>query len=178
MALPRPADAEIQLLLQTVWNLLASGEHWPKDGVVDRRLYRDHGIDIEPLRLRTPDSLLLGGRQQGGAPANPEEQLRLTIAGAASCTGTDEVVELFLQAVQASARVEGEHADASEDPMLRADVIIPGASDGKRRAAPEVWHLTRQLGLLLMQEPWVGAAVCTTVAGRFGSPGRYGRLWG
>ncbi len=30
--LPTPADDQVRLLLQTVWDLLAAGDHWPTFG--------------------------------------------------------------------------------------------------------------------------------------------------
>jgi hypothetical protein len=155
--LPSPPDGQVALLLQTVWDLLAEQSHWPTYGHVDRRLYQGHGLDIDRVLRRTRDTLLVGGRRQGGAEANPDEQLRLTIAGAAACSGTSAVVASFLRAVQTAVRLEAEHADGSE-PSMTADQVIEGASDGQRRGDPAIGELALQVGLLLSQEwGWLGS---------------------
>lgn len=91
-----PADAEIALLLQTVWDLLAGGEHWPTYRTVDLLLYREHGLDVDTVIARAPEALLLGGRPHGGARPSEQGQLQLTAPGAALCQGTGAALDVFL----------------------------------------------------------------------------------
>lgn len=158
VALPRPADEQVQLLLQIVWDQLTGGDHWPNYGVVDRLLHQQHRLDVDELLRRTSEHLLLGGRGAGGAAPAAEEQLRLTIAGAAACEGTEHVVRTFLMGVQMAAHLEEEHPDGTFDPPLTADQLVEGASDGTRRATPDGARLARQVGLLLLFEPWTGSS--------------------
>lgn len=133
VALPRPVDDQARLLLQTVWDQLASGDHWPTYGVVDRVLHRQHRLDVDELLQRISEQLLVGGRASGSAPPAQAEQLRLTIAGVAACEGTDQVVDVFLRGVRLAARLEEEYPGDADEPALTADQLIEGASDGGRR---------------------------------------------
>lgn len=155
MPLPSPPDGQVRVLLQAVWDQLTSGEHWPNYRALDRLLYTRFGLDIDRLRARTSDALLVGGHRQGGAEPLPEEQLQLTIAGVAACRDTETTVEDFLRAIAVAVCLDTEHTDDSSDPQMTADLVIPSASDGQRPATSiEADRAARQLGLLLLQEPW------------------------
>lgn len=156
-ALPKPADDQVRLLLQIVWSQLTRGAHWPSYGVVDRLLHQQHRLDVDDLLRRTSEQLLLGGRGAGGAAPTAEDQLRLTVAGAAACEGAEEAVQAFLRGVRIAARLEGEHPVGASEPSLTADQLIEGASDGTRRSTPDGARLARQVGLLLLFEPWTGS---------------------
>lgn len=74
LALPEPADGEVALLPQTVWDQLAAGDHWPSYRRVDRLLYQQRRLDIDEVIARTSDSLTMGGRPMGGARPNADGQ--------------------------------------------------------------------------------------------------------
>lgn len=159
MPLPVPADDGVRFVLQTVWDQLAAGEHWPTYEVVDRVLHRRHRLDVDQVLRRTSEQLLLGGRGQGLAAPADGDQLRLTIAGAAACRGTERAVQTSFMGIRLAARIEEEDRISEEAPALSADQLIEGASDGgSRRATPEAARLARQVGLLLLFEPWTGSS--------------------
>lgn len=84
-------------------------------GPVDRLLYRERRIDVDAVIARTPDTLLLGGRPEGGAEPQPTGQLTLTAAGAAACTGSEPALPVFLAAVQVAAEAELETPPEGQD---------------------------------------------------------------
>lgn len=150
--LPVPADEEVALLLQTVWNLLADGDHWPSYRTVDRQLWTHHQVDIEAVIARTSEELLLGGRWQGGAAPHPEFQLSLTVAGAAACAGSDVAQDVFLRAVGLAAEAESHQVPEGDEPSVSFDQAVADvALDSANQPA-----VARQSGLLLHAEPWAG----------------------
>lgn len=152
--LPEPADSEVALLLQTVWDLLSDGEHWPSYRTADRLLYQERRVDIEAVIARTPDTWLLGGRPAGGAQPASEVQLSLTVAGAAACTGTDHALEVFLAAARRAAEVELRALPAGQDLTVTFDAAA--AATELSLTEGEWSNVARQSGLLLHAEPWTG----------------------
>src|ERR1035437_474717 len=98
MAMPRPSDKAEQLLLQTVWDLFFTKGKWPTFDEVDRRLYRAHEIDSHDVMRALPKELLYPPAQI--LPPQENEELRLTVAGAASCAGSNEDLLLFVDVVR------------------------------------------------------------------------------
>lgn len=153
-SLPEPADEEVALLLQSVWDLLATGEHWPKYRAVDRQLYRERQLDVDVVISRTPETLLLGGRPTGGARPNADAQLSLTAAGAAACTGSDLALEVLVAAARLAGEAELRTMPDWQDPMLRFEEVA--ATAGVRVTGEHAQKIARQSGLLLHAEPWTG----------------------
>ncbi len=148
-----PNDAS--LLLQTVWDMFAADAAWPPFARVDRLLYREHSLDVPALLRRVPTELLAGGRGHGGAPPAARDELRLTVAGAAECSGSAAILERMLAASAEAVLLERAADDRTDDPALTADRIVDGASDGTSQARDDAAaHLARQVGLLLINEPW------------------------
>src|SRR4051794_21841999 len=110
--LPVPPDAEVALLLQVVWDMLAASGGWPTYERVDRTLHHQHDVAIETVISRTPTDLLLGGRPEGLSAPRDDGQLMLTLAGAASCAGSGEAVDVVVAAARLAAVAERD-ADSS-----------------------------------------------------------------
>lgn len=73
--------------------------------------------------------------------------------------GSELVVQSFLLAVRLAVGVEGEHPGGADEPALTAGQVVEGASDGgTRQATPDAARLARQVGLLLLSEPWTGSS--------------------
>ncbi|MGI8535308.1 MAG: protein kinase domain-containing protein [Mycobacteriales bacterium] len=141
----------VRLLLQTVWDLLAAGDHWPTYTEVDRALHRDHRLDVDVLIEQTPVGLLAGGRPHGGARPHPEEPLSLTVDGAVLCAGPGPALEILARtaglAAAAEAAAQGRDAATVEFDEATAGQLVPDAA----RVA-----VARASGLLLHSEPWSG----------------------
>lgn len=144
--MPAALPADVATLLRTVWELFPARQHWPSFGAVDRRLHREHGLDIVEVIKRTPETLLLGGRGQGGAAASEDDQLMLTVAGVAALPGSGPTIAAFLRAIQIAVALEA----TSDGPeiALTSDLLRD------QKVAP-----TRVLGLLLLRQPWAGGGV-------------------
>lgn len=155
--LPEPADEEVALLLQTVWDLLAAGEHWPSYRTVDRQLYRERQLDVDVVLARTPETLLLGGRPMDGARPHENAQLSLTVAGAAACTGSDLALKVLVAAARLAGDLELRSLPDGQDPMLKFEEAA--ATAGVRMTGEHAHEIARQSGLLLHAEPWTGHIV-------------------
>lgn len=83
MAIPTPSDDNQQHLLQTVWDLFVTHSSWPTFTQVDRKFVRDFDLDMQVVGQRLPAELLYP--PLGGWLA-PDQDLRLTIAGAVACS--------------------------------------------------------------------------------------------
>src|SRR4051812_3432716 len=150
--LPVPPDAEVALLLQTVWDMLAAGGDWPTYERVDRALYHQHHLAIDRMISRTSTDLLLGGRPEGGAPPRDDGQLMLTLAGAASCSGSGPAIDVVVTAARVAAAAERDLDPAEDDPLLTFDQVARKLGIDPAGAR----DVARQSGLLLVSEPWTG----------------------
>jgi hypothetical protein len=152
-----PEDGDVTLLLQTVWDMLASGDHWPTYERVDRVLYHQHHLAIDTVISRTSTDLLRGGRPEGGAPPRDDGQLMLTLAGAASCSGSGPAIDVVVAAARLAAAAEREVDPAADDPLLTFEQVA-----GELGIDPAgAWDVARQSGLLLVSEPWTGSSSLT-----------------
>jgi hypothetical protein len=98
-----PTDEDQQHLLQVVWDLCVTYSKWPTLAQVDRKLYRDSDVDVQEVSQRLPPTLLYP--RLDGWPA-PDQKLQLSIAGVSSCSGTQDEVRYFLEAVRYAAELE------------------------------------------------------------------------
>ncbi|MFD3908839.1 hypothetical protein ACFXOL_20995 [Streptomyces californicus] len=130
--LPAPAAPQQQELLQTVWNAFASTSEWPTFHWVDRKLDRQ-GIDIVPALTQLPDGLMRGLPDPSRSVPQDDAVLALTIAGAARCNGSFDVVLLFLALIRLLAETErnwqagpgGEKPNLSEQTAIRRLDLMP-----------------------------------------------------
>jgi hypothetical protein len=151
--LPVPPDAEVALLLQTVWDMLAAGDHWPTYERVDRALYHQHDVAIDTVISRTPTDFLLGGRPEGAAPPRDDGELMLTLAGAASCTGTGPTIDMVVAAARLAAAAERDVDPSADEPVLTFEQVAAELGIDPLGAR----DVARQSGLLLASEPWIGS---------------------
>jgi hypothetical protein len=130
--LPAPATPEQQELLQTVWNAFASTSEWPTFDWVDRKLDRQ-GLDAVAALAQLPEGLMRG-LPDPSRPVPPDDSiLALTIAGAARCNGSSDVVLLFLALIRILAETEqkwharpgGEKPNLSEHAATRRLNLVP-----------------------------------------------------
>jgi len=152
MVMPRPSDKAEQLLLQTVWDLFFTKGKWPTFDEVDRRLYRAHEIDSHDVMRALPKELLYPPAQI--LPPQENEELRLTVAGAASCAGSNEDLLLFVDVVRLAAELEhgwmGPPVEEDRTPTLTSSIV----NDHVRLPAAGREALLERVGRLLLVEPW------------------------
>jgi TIR domain len=154
VAMPTPTDDDQQHLLQVVWDLCVTHSKWPTFVQVDRKLDRDFNLDALAVGQRLQPELLYP--PLGGWLA-PDQELRLTIAGAVACAGTEEDVRYFLEVVRFAAELErswpGRPIEETDEPVLKAPDVVQRL---QFPAAGREALLTRLglLGLLLEVESW------------------------
>jgi hypothetical protein len=151
--LPVPPDGEVALLLQMVWDMLAAGDHWPTYGRVDRVLYHQHDVAIDTVISRTSTDLMRGGRPEGGAPPRDDGQLMLTLAGAASCSGSGAAIDVVVTAARLAAVAERDADPAGDDSLVTFEQVATAVGIDPAGAR----DIARQSGLLLVSEPWTGS---------------------
>jgi hypothetical protein len=152
VVIPDTIDDGQRALLQSVWQLTLQYERWPTFAEVDRHLYRSLSLDAHVTMQGLPRELLYPVARE--LPLQPGEALRLTVAGASTCTGPAETLKLFVDVVRLAADLErdwiGLPAEQDTEPTLssadlRNHLVLPAAG---REA------LLRQVGHFLSVEPW------------------------
>jgi hypothetical protein len=147
VAMPKPSDDHQQQLLQIVWDLFITHSKWPTFTQVDRRFYQTFDLDLQGVGGKLPAELLYPPL---GSWLAPEQQLELTIAGAAACSGSQEDVRYFLEVVHFAAELERGWSKETDEPILTsADVLQHVQFPAAGREA-----LLTRLGLLLVVERW------------------------
>lgn len=146
--MPAPSTAAQATLLQAVWDLFYAASRWPTFAEIDRKLDRDHDIDIASVAPTLPPGLLMPPDLRYVRGSEP---IRLSVAGAKACANSDEELKVFLASVRTAASKERAHAGSdSSRPELVADDL---------RQLPELPVAGRDLillrvGMLLGVENW------------------------
>jgi len=151
VGVPVPTDDDQRRLLQMTWDVFSGDAKWPTFAEIDRKLYRVFDLDARQVAQSLPAELLYPPMN---LPLPGDQQMRLTIAGAAACQGSEEDQRYFLQIIRYAAEVEkswtGPPVEETEDAVLtaasvRRDVTLPAAGRDS---------LLARLGQLLAVEPW------------------------
>lgn len=147
---PLLAVDEVQLL-QLVWDELDRTGSWPTFEAIDRTLLsRDDDADLPELIARIPKEFLRGGRPAGGARADPDGSLSLTVAGAAVCSGAERAVQVVVAAARLGAAAF--QLGPAQPAVVTSDQVLEDLgldlSDDERK------ELIRRSSMLLVDEPW------------------------
>jgi hypothetical protein len=106
--------------LQMAFDLYLQHGSWPRYAYIDESLY-DEGVEAREILESLPPGLYVPDRRGlGGFRIDYEDELSLTIRGAASCTGSERVVERFLRALAWGVQVRRRARSSSPD-----DVVDP-----------------------------------------------------
>lgn len=146
-AMPAPASAEQKQLLQVVWDLLYRHNDWPTFAAMDTLADQRHGLDAINVAQAMPEGLL---QPPDMRYVQQEQEVRLTMAGAAACDGSSEELAAFLAAVQLATDLEREPRDGSTEPVLSSAAL---RRNGRLPAAGRD-DIVRRAGCLLRVEPW------------------------
>ncbi|MFF8573130.1 TIGR02391 family protein [Streptomyces sp. NPDC015408] len=104
--MPQPAGEEGYALLGAIWESFVRSLGWPTFDDLDRRLYA-LGLDYEEAVQQLSPSMLRGlDHITPWRPPQGEQELSLTIAGAANCADADRVTTDFLHMVRTAAELE------------------------------------------------------------------------
>ncbi|MFF3406716.1 TIGR02391 family protein [Streptomyces sp. NPDC002742] len=103
--MPRPSGEHGQALLDLVWQYFADSLCWPTFDYVDRKLYAS-GLKFEEAVQQLCPALLRG--VDAGLWRLPQSatELSLTVAGAANCTRSAFLIDIFLTMVRRAASIE------------------------------------------------------------------------
>ncbi|MFC8863919.1 hypothetical protein [[Kitasatospora] papulosa] len=151
--LPAVGTPEEQELLQVVWDVFATTSQWPSFDWVDRRLDKQ-GLDAAEALSRLPEDLVRGFPDPSRRLPSDDAVLALTIAGAARCQGSADVVQVFLALIRVLAETEQHWASGprADRPSLTARTaafrlqLMPIAEDQM---------LLQQARLLAQYEPGI-----------------------
>ncbi|WP_330306209.1 MULTISPECIES: TIGR02391 family protein [unclassified Streptomyces] len=127
--MPRPTAGHGHVLLEAIWRYFGTYHRWPTFDDIDRELF-EGGLQFEVVVQQLCPALLRGlGPDISQLPQGMQE-LSLTIAGAANCTGAGPAIAVFLGMVRTAASLEPSWrpADRKEQPwMVPGDLAnLPG----------------------------------------------------
>jgi uncharacterized protein (TIGR02391 family) len=103
--MPRPTGEEGHVLLDAIWAYFSEHRRWPVFDDIDRTLYVQ-GLQFEEVVQQLCPALLLGVASDLSQLPQGSQDLALTIAGAANCTGTGLAIDQFIRMVQTAAGME------------------------------------------------------------------------
>jgi DNA-binding PadR family transcriptional regulator len=114
MTLPEAPLGEGQALLQTVWDLAYAVRSWPTFAELDRRWDSRHDSDVIGILRQIPAGFITGY----DARTEPQNSTKigLTVAGAATCRNSQEVLAIFLDFIRVATTTEREWIPPSDDP--------------------------------------------------------------
>ena len=141
---PREADA-----LNAVFALFRANGRWPFFADLDRHLDARGEPDGEAVLLGMPPGLLYGVGPHA-RPLRDDQLVGLTLAGLASCEGSAEDVDIFLQLVRLAAAIEADREPGAPEPSLTPEM----ASRRLRLPAAGRSALVDRAGEVLGVEPW------------------------
>ncbi|MFG3180283.1 hypothetical protein ACGFZC_35255 [[Kitasatospora] papulosa] len=151
--LPAVGTPEEQELLQVVWDVFATTSRWPSFDWVDRRLDKQ-GLDAAEALSRLPEDLVRGFPDPSRRLPSEDSVVALTIAGAARCQGSADVVQVFLALIRVLAETEQHWASGpgGDRPSLTARTA---ASRLQLMPIGEDQMLLQQARLLAQYEPGI-----------------------
>ncbi|WP_234329460.1 MULTISPECIES: TIGR02391 family protein [unclassified Streptomyces] len=103
--MPRPTGKDGHVLLEAIWAYFSEHRRWPAFDDIDRTLYAQ-GLQFEEVVQELCPALLLGVSRDLSQTPQGSQELRLTIAGAANCTGTGMAIDEFVKMVPKAAELE------------------------------------------------------------------------
>ncbi|MFG3140926.1 TIGR02391 family protein [Streptomyces sp. NPDC048211] len=103
--MPRPTGEEGHVLLDAIWAYFREHHCWPTFDDIDRKLYAQD-LQFEDVVQQLCPALLRGVGPDISQLPQGSQDLGLTIAGAANCTGTGVPIRIFLDMVRTAADLE------------------------------------------------------------------------
>lgn len=113
---PREADA-----INAVFALFRADGRWPFFADLDRYLDARGEPDGEDVLLGMPPGLLHGVGPHA-RPLRDDQLVGLTLAGLASCEGSAEDIDIFLQLVRLAAAIEADREPGAPEPTLTPEI--------------------------------------------------------
>ena len=157
MTLPEPPSGECRPLLQTVWDLAMEHLRWPTFDELDRRWDTSHDSDVIEVLRQMPAGFMTGF--SASTPPQGSTAIGLTVAGAAACEGSQEVLAAFLDFIRVAATTQREWSPSADEPEGRPRLTDQEyAQQARGLPAAGRTDLLQMVFQLLKAEPngWVG----------------------
>lgn len=136
-------------MLSTIWDLFIERGEFPTFRQIDRRLDQQLGLDAYAIVQSIPDGLIYGSR----TPSD-QDNVGVTVAGAAVLPRANELLGLFVDAVRYGAELHrtwaGLPTEATDDPVIKG-AALPHAIQMPASGRDQ---LLRCLQVLLENENW------------------------
>ncbi|MFC8615536.1 Swt1 family HEPN domain-containing protein [Micromonospora purpureochromogenes] len=152
-SVPSAGGDQAASLIAIIWNHFCARQVWPTWAEADQELYRA-GVRFEDARDELALDLVSGIDSRGRMLPSPDQRLRLTIAGIATCHPDGDHARTFMALLQYAVMLErgwdytsGEQPRFSFEEVRRSVAIDPG-SHGQT--------VLRQVLSVVDVEPWCG----------------------
>jgi uncharacterized protein (TIGR02391 family) len=118
--MPQPTGKHGHGLLGMVWSYFGEHRTWPTFEEIDRSFYAATGMQFETAVQQLCPALLRGLDPDVSRTPQPSQQVSLTVAGVANCTGARATLRMFLAMVRTAATIEPHFRPSKpgEQPML------------------------------------------------------------
>lgn len=154
MSLPEPPPGEGHELLQAVWDLAFETGNWPTFAELDHRWDSRHHTDVLDVLRQLPEGFANGIDLHMQPQATT--RIGLTVAGAAACEGTQEVLAIFLDFIRVATGVEKGWQPPPDTPEVQPSLTDQEyARQARELPAAGRQHLLHLLFLLIHSEPSV-----------------------
>jgi hypothetical protein len=97
-----------QVALQVVYDAFRADGEWPEYAYVDKALDR-RGLVAEDALADVPAGLIIPEPGRHGAHLQRHDRIKLTVAGIARCSGSDDDLALFLRVLRFFVRLDEEY---------------------------------------------------------------------
>ncbi len=105
--------------MQAIYDYFSTHGAWPKFTQIDRPIRREHDWDIADIVQELSESVLIPPRPGGLRPV-PQDHLQLTLQGIATCAGSTQDTERFVQTLRWLAQQEMAYG-----PAIDTDNALP-----------------------------------------------------
>ncbi|MEU9735201.1 TIGR02391 family protein [Streptomyces sp. NPDC048002] len=131
-----------------IWAHFAERHRWPSFDAVDRKLYAK-GLKYEEAVRQLCPALLRGLDPDISRVPQGTQELSLTVAGAANCTGSGPVLRVFLSMVRTAATIEPhfQPEEPGQQPMLRPTDLESEPGTDPKLLTKEVMFTAAALGV-------------------------------
>jgi hypothetical protein len=154
VALPEPPSPNSRVLLQAIWDLAYEKSRWPTYGELDRYMDNRHELDAWNVMRETPDVFVRGvGRHSWGAPQD-QQDIGLTVAGAAACSGSAETLDVMVAFIRHAAQIHRNWTPPDEEPALLPSLTQDQFAQQLELPEQGRAELCARVGLFLQDEPW------------------------
>ncbi|MDG4814426.1 hypothetical protein O7628_02735 [Micromonospora sp. WMMD956] len=146
--------SEQSVLLDEVWRFLTTKDRWPTFAELDRRLYREHGLQADAILPALPSGLVRGARANGSAPFVDSSEVALTTAGVHATGRAHREITLFLAVVRYAADLEREYEPPLDRPEDRPRLTSAAVARQFNLDEAGCGGLLLRVGAILAAERW------------------------